>query len=237
MQEVITRVDEASRRAPEIVDGVYTAAAKKCREAYDVVDSSNDEVFQYELYDWYLTQGASERLLAVKSPYVVSYLQRKAKQSVQHADLLWRYWAQRERYHDAATVQLQLAKSEFQLTLDKRIEYLSKAKANAFTLTPGTDRLARQQLLHDVTEQLEIGTIQEELIPRLQRDPRINPARKEEVMARLNGRILGVTEVRKDKTNAFRGPNSLLTTYAFLRENLSYLTSMPTPPATSTYVS
>lgn len=178
-----------------MVDGAYTVTAKRRNEAYAVIDNSDDEVFQYVLYDWYLDNGWSDRLLAVRSSYVISYLQRKAKQSVDHADLLWRYFAQRERFHDAAAVQLQLAKSDFQLSLEKRIEYLSRAKANASTFTPGIARQPRQVLLHEVSELLDVANIQDDLLQRLKHERRITAERREQVLAHLDGQVLGLTEV------------------------------------------
>jgi len=63
---------------------------KRKQEAYDVINNSKDEVFQINLYDWYLAQGWSDRLLDIDSPFVITYLQRKSVQDVAHADLLWR---------------------------------------------------------------------------------------------------------------------------------------------------
>lgn len=192
---MIAQVDQASRQSPEIVDGVYTLSARRVKEAYAIIDNSNDEVFQYDLYDWYLERGWSDRLLAVGSPYVISYLQSKSKQSVDHANLLWRFFAQRERYHDAAAVQLQLAKSQFRLSLDKRIEYLSKAKANASTMTPGVGRQSRQLLLHEISELLTVANIQQDLLQRLKHDPRLNEERRGQVLEELDGQVLGLSQV------------------------------------------
>lgn len=192
---MIRKVDQASSQAPQIVDGNYTTTAKRHEEAYSVIDNSDDEVFQYVLYDWYLENGLTDRLLSVRSSYVVSYLQRKAKQSVDHADLLWRYFAQRERYHDAAAVQLQLAKSDFQLSLERRIEYLSKAKANASASTPGIGRQARQTLIVVTGELLDVANIQDDLLHRVKRDQRVAEDRREQALKHLDGQVLSLTDV------------------------------------------
>ncbi|KAI9756653.1 MAG: hypothetical protein M4579_003742 [Chaenotheca gracillima] len=192
---VIAAVDHASSQSPEMVDGSYTLTAKRRSEAYAVIDESDDEVFQYDLYGWYLSQGFTDRLLAVGSPYVVSYLQGKSKTDVAHADLLWRYYALKQRYYDAAGVQWQLAKSEFPLSLDKRIEYLSKAKANASTYSTGTRRQPRQVLLHEVTELLDIANIQDDVLQRLKGDDRLTTERKQEVLTKVDGPILSLSEL------------------------------------------
>lgn len=178
-----------------MINGVYTTTARRRNEAYSIIEKSDDEVFQYDLYDWYLEKGWTDRLLALRSSYVVSYLERRAKQSVDHADLLWRYFAQMQRYHDAAAVQLQLAKSNFKLPLERRIEYLSKAKANASTSTPGTARQARQILLHEISEMLDVANIQDDLLQKLKYDERLLPEGRKEHMAHLDDQILNLTEV------------------------------------------
>lgn len=195
IHQVITALARSASQVPDIVDGQYTLASRRRTEAYDVIDTSEDEVFQTDLYDWYLAQGQADRLLSVNSPYVITYLQRKSSGDIAHADLLWRYYNQVERYHDAATVQLALAKSTFTLSLDRRIEYLSRAKANASTHKPGLGRQTRQTLLREISDLLDVANIQDDLLQRLKGDARIAQDRKPEVVKELDGPILGLTEV------------------------------------------
>ncbi len=136
----------------------------------------------------------------IKSPYVVSYLQRKSLDDVAHADLLWRYYAHYNSFFEAATVQLQLAKSGFDLSLEARIGYLSRAKTNASTRTTGMadlgmSRMSRQELLREVGDMVGIATIQEDLLQRMKADPRLSAERRPEVLKQLDGRILPVDEV------------------------------------------
>ncbi|KAI9841963.1 MAG: hypothetical protein M1837_000283 [Sclerophora amabilis] len=193
--DVITVVDQASAQVPEMIDGAYTLTAKKRSEAYSVIDESDDEVFQYDLYSWYLSQGLIDRLLGVGSPYVVSYLQSKSKADVAHADLLWRYYALKQRYYDAAGVQLELAKSDFQLPLEKRIEYLSKAKANASTHSSGVRRQPRQILLHEIAELLDVANIQDDLLQRLRGEERLPSDRKSDILSSLDGQLMNLSEL------------------------------------------
>lgn len=192
---MILSLDHASTQSPDIVDGQFTLAAKRRREAYDVVDMSEDEVFQTDLYDWYLTQGRADRLLEIQSPYIVTYLQRKSSDNITHADLLWRYYSQADRHNEAAGVQLALAKSGFVLPLNRRIEYLSRAKANANTYTPGVSRSARQVVLREVSDLLDVGNIQDDLLQRLKVDERMASERKPAVVEALDGPILSLTQV------------------------------------------
>lgn len=192
---MILSLDQASNQSPDIVDGQFTLSAKRRREAYEVVDTAEDEVFQTDLYDWYLTQGRADRLLEIQSPYMVTYLQRKSSDNITHADLLWRYYSQADKHNEAAGVQLALAKSNFALSLDQRIEYLSRAKANANTYTPGVSRSARQVLLREISDLLDIGNIQDDLLQRLKADERMTPERRPDVIQALDGPILSLTQV------------------------------------------
>ncbi|KAI9800855.1 MAG: hypothetical protein M1825_003638 [Sarcosagium campestre] len=198
IHRIIVILDDVSRNVPQTLDGNLTDAATRRNEANHVIDNSNDEVFQFTLYDWYLEQGWADRLLGIQSTYVASYLQGKAKQSLAHADLLWRYFSQQSRYFEAATVQLQLAKSDFAISLEKRIEYLSKARANASTSSAGIDRVSRQALLREVSELLDVANIQDDLLARLRNEPRLKaqPEREAQVLQQLDGKVIGLTEVR-----------------------------------------
>ena len=193
---MITSLDNASKQTQDMVDGQYTLAAKRRAEAYGVIDNSDDEVFQTDLYDWYLSRGQAERLLEIQSPYVVTYLERKSTEDIAHADLLWRYYSQWGRYHDAATVQLSLARSNFQLSLDRRIEYLGRAKANASTYTSGVGRQSRQILLREVSDLLDIANIQDEILQRLKGDSRVTADVRPNILGELDGQVLSLDVVR-----------------------------------------
>lgn len=179
-----------------MVDGQYTVTARRRTEAYDVIETSEDEAFQTDLYDWYLAQGRTDRLLEIHSPYIVTYLQRKALDDIANADLLWRYHSQNGQNHEAARVQLELAQSVFTLTLDQRIEYLGRAKANASTSTPGVARQTRYQLLRSVSDLLDVANIQSDVLQRLKVDHRISAERRPQIIKELNGTILPFDVVR-----------------------------------------
>ena len=192
---VINAVDESMARSPNFQDGRPTLTATRRNEAYDVISRSTDQVFLSNLYDWYLSQGWHERLLATDSPFIVTYLQRRSAEDIEHADLLWRYYGQSSQFYDAARVQLQLARSGFNLSLDRRIEYLSRARANASTYTQGGNRKSKQKLLQEITEFLDVANIQDEILQRLKEDPRLSGEQRQGVLSRVDGPILTVTEV------------------------------------------
>ncbi|KJZ77834.1 hypothetical protein HIM_03011 [Hirsutella minnesotensis 3608] len=178
IHDVLHHLDAATSKEPEYVDGKLSLIATKRQEAYAVVNGADDEVFHFDLYEWYIQQGWTDRILAIESPHVITFLQRLATTSAEHADLLCRFYTNRSRFFDAAEVQADLANSDFALGIKDRIKLLSLAKANASVVTVGVSRQQQQMLNHAVSEQLEVANIQDDLLGRLRVDERINPDRK-----------------------------------------------------------
>ncbi|KAI4251721.1 MAG: hypothetical protein L6R42_008274, partial [Xanthoria sp. 1 TBL-2021] len=140
-------------------------------------------------------ENRSDRLLEVESPCIITYLERRSSDDIAHADLLWKYYLQNERYQDAAMVQLALAKSQFVLSLDQRISYLGNAKTNASTTRPGIVRSSRTEVLREVSDLLDVANIQSDLLQRLKGESRITADRRPQVIEELNGQILPLTVV------------------------------------------
>ncbi|KAK7523652.1 non-repetitive nucleoporin [Phyllosticta citriasiana] len=200
VHRVIQAVDAASLAEPQLVDGQFSATETRKQEAYDEINGSTDEVFQIHLYDWYLEQGWSDRLLDIETDYVVSYLRRKSEEEARHADLLWKYYAHHHRFFEAAEVQLQLAKSGFDLTLEQRIRYLSQAKTNASArLTSVSDvhltRQSRQELLREASDLLDLANIQGDILERMRSDARLGPDRRPIILRELNGQVLPLDDL------------------------------------------
>ncbi|KAL7627249.1 hypothetical protein AAE478_001438 [Parahypoxylon ruwenzoriense] len=195
IHRVLQDLDAASGREPEMIDGKPTLIATKRAEAYDVVSSSSDEVFHFDLYEWYIRQGWTDRLLSINSPHVTTFLRRLASKDVEHADLLCRFYTMRRMYFDAAKVQSDLAQSDFPITIKDRLTLLSKAKTNASVMTTGISRQEQQLLNHKVTELLEVAHIQDDLLERLKADSRIPAERQPEIQKALDGKIQALTEL------------------------------------------
>ncbi|KAL2267233.1 hypothetical protein VTJ83DRAFT_4510 [Remersonia thermophila] len=195
IHEVLDRLEVAFAGEPEVVDGRPTLAATKRMEAYSVVNGSNDEVFHFDLYEWYIEKNWTDRILAIDSPHVVTYLERLAETDYQHAELLCRFYTHRSRFFEAAQVQATLAKSDLNIGIKDRITLLSRAKGNASVNTIGVSRQQQQLLNHEVTELLEIAHIQDDLLERLRADVRISQDRLPEIEQALDGPIKGVTEL------------------------------------------
>nr|POE87852.1 nucleoporin [Quercus suber] len=193
----IEQLDQATGSAPETIDGQYTIAAKRRSEAYDVVNNSEDVVFLTCLYDWYLGLGQADRLLDIESRHVVEYLQRQSQTSRAHADLLWRYFAHHNQYLQAATVQSELANSGFEINLEERIGYLSRARTNASTrqTTLTESRQTKQQILRQISDALDAANIQDELLQRLKNDARFVDERRAQIVDVLDGPILPLADM------------------------------------------
>ena len=208
--KVIVAVDTLAGPDPGYIDGQMTQIAKRQNEAYNVISGSTDEVFLTSLYDWYLEQGWSDRLLQTQSDFVVTYLERKSEDDIAHADLLWRYYAQSQRFFEAAKVQFQLAQSAFTLPLSRRIEYLGRARANASTYTPDVGRQARQRLLQDISNLIDVANIQDDLLQRLKDDDRIASDRKAEVLRNVDGPVMDISTVSsasfRNQSRSFPAP-------------------------------
>lgn len=197
IHQVISAVDEAADHATERQDGHETALSKRRSEAYNVINNSDDEVFQNTLFDWYVSQGWSDRLLDISSPFVVSYLRRRMEKDPAHADLLWRYHAHHDNFLEAASVQLLLAKSSFDISLEDRIAYLSRARTNASIRTTLLldSRQTRHQLLREISDLVDVAGVQDEILQRIRTDPRLTDERRPAVTSQLDGKILDVDKL------------------------------------------
>ncbi|ROT42235.1 nucleoporin Nup157/170 [Sodiomyces alkalinus F11] len=195
IHDALRHLDAAINQEPEEVDGRLTLLGTKRLEAYEVVNGSDDEVFHFDLYEWYIQQGWSDRLLSIDSPHVVTFLQRLAGTSLEHADLLCRFYTQRSRYFEAAEVQAELAMSDFAIGIKDRVTLLSRAKANAEVKTVGISQQQQRILIHSITEELDVANIQADLLDRLRADSRINDEKKAEIQQALDGRVRDLSEL------------------------------------------
>lgn len=162
---------------------------------YDTCFASQEKSFHYEFYRWFINQGYSERLLTVDTPFILPFLEEASQNDLALTELLWLYHAKREHYFQAAKILYSLAVSEFDLTLKKRIECLSRA--NGFcncTCAPNV----RQEMIHLSTliqELFEVANVQLDLLAAIQRDPRVNKENQAIATESLNFKIQNASEL------------------------------------------
>jgi len=196
VHQVLRQVDAVASAEPEFIDGRETLTATKRKEAYQVVNSSDDEVFHFGLYEWYIDQGWTDRLLNIESRHVITFLERLAQVDVAHAELLCRFYTHAGLFFKAAQVQLHLAESDFGIGIKDRITLLSRAKSNASVTTAEVSRQQQQLLNHKISDLLEVAHIQDDVLERLKKDARIDDQRMIEIETALDGKIQTLTEVR-----------------------------------------
>lgn len=193
---VLEAVDDEASKAPMMLDGLPTEAAQRHQLAYQVVWSSDDEVFQSSLFDWFLRKGLSEKLLSFEGNAIIPYLERRSHGSIQHADLLWQYYSRREIFYEAAFTLRNLAVSEFRIPLDARIEYLSRARGLSNCRCPVGTRQAMNELLQRIQEEMDVAMIQADVLRRVREDHRISEGKLTAIIEQLDGQLLPMSDVR-----------------------------------------
>lgn len=188
------------------------------------VIASNDELLHNSFYDWLFEHQQREALLQIKSPFLESYLKRKAKvcgNQLAVLDLLWMYYEVNGNYRSAAHILDKLAESHASdIDLNKRIEYLSRAimcmrscpshiSKNFQDSDFGGDAAKTYgEFLHELEEKMEIAEIQLQILDNLQRLPE-QPIVQASIV-KLNTDLLGVTELYQDFAEKFDLPECML---------------------------
>lgn len=164
-------------------------------ETYFVCYSSPDEIFHYNFYDWFIYKDVVIRLLDIETPFILPYLEMKAKTDLKIANLLWTYHQKRGNFFAAAEVLLELAKSSFELTLSQRIEFLSRAKTYCSCPCPPNLQHAITQLSLTIQEYLDVANIQDEILRAVVNDDYFDEERKAIVISQLQSELLPVSEL------------------------------------------
>ncbi|KAG0342823.1 hypothetical protein BG004_005583 [Podila humilis] len=125
----------------------------------------DDNIFHTFLYDYLLSNGRTDLLLKINSPYVVDFLQECTKLDA-YKDLLSTYYTTHGDFGLAAKELGRIADStHYKLSFFERLEYLSRAVSNAKSYPAGSDpKTENGKMLIDLEEKLEVGNIQLEII-------------------------------------------------------------------------
>ncbi|KAG5438918.1 hypothetical protein PCANB_002248 [Pneumocystis canis] len=164
-------------------------------DTYKTVYMSKDELFHYSLYDWYVERGMLERILNIETSYVQAYLERKSLSNLDLADLLWQYHSRHGSFYEAACVLYELAQSNFPITLGQRMEYLSRGKGLCNCDVSLEIRPMMNKLAHDLQEELDVITVQDDIIQSIRGDERLSVEKKHEMIRNLNGKLIPLTDL------------------------------------------
>ncbi|KAJ1969300.1 hypothetical protein IWQ62_000705 [Dispira parvispora] len=202
--QTIQSLDRAENRpkfpAPERRGGVSGSQLPESDEYRQMVlqrvMSSQDTLFYYCFYEWYLTRGDIHELLNLNPPHLEEFLTREPL-NLEKCDLLWSFYARNNAYLNAAKVLSNLAESrDFNLQFAARMEYLSLAVGNARSSMNSPLRREGFALLQDLEEKLEVAQIQLEVQRTLQSHS--TDGNHEPLLERVNGNLLTISDLFND---------------------------------------
>lgn len=169
------------------------------RNAYARALALQDEALQYKLYDWLIERGMTDQLLEVRTDFIEPYLLQEPA-TLERYDLLWQYYARHYQNANAARVLATLADStDFGLSLNKRLEYLSLASSNAKSQFPNPSM--RQDIisfLTEIDEKLEVGSVQVEIYQQVEELIDLEDQQRTNLLKQLDERLYSITEVSTD---------------------------------------
>lgn len=168
-------------------------------EVFQACIKSSDEIFHTKLYEWLCEKNLSSKLLEVQSPFVESFLKKKAESdsySTNHLDLMWRFYERRGNFLGAAQILDKLAsKPCTDHELDERLAYLSRAKGCVEAMaTPG-------EYLHELEEKMEVVRIQILVYRRLKELPESHAI--QEAINQLNYCLSDLTQLYQNYAQKF----------------------------------
>ncbi|XP_057299970.1 nuclear pore complex protein Nup155-like [Hydractinia symbiolongicarpus] len=161
---------------------------------------SGDELFHVTLYQWFIRTNQTDRLLEIKSPFLEQYLIATAAE--QHPnnkevlDLLWKFYEKNKNFMSAAKLLMKLSEKEGPtLTIQNRLEYLSRALISAKSAPVNTD--IDGEFLQEVEEKLEVAQIQLKIFDQLSQK-NIQANTKDKALIELNLKLLDISTLYGD---------------------------------------
>lgn len=167
-------------------------------ESYKTALNYNDKLFHYQLYDWLVSQNAQQKLLQLDTDFILPYLQEKSRNSLDISNLLWVYQSKRSNFFSAAQILYSLAVSDFDIKLDQRIEYLSRANGFCNSVCPPSQRQQMIQLAGLIQEIFDVAAAQDDILSLVKNDSRVDVDSRTELINQLDGKILPVSDLFND---------------------------------------
>lgn len=236
--DVLIQVDLEALRITETTNQLKINEFTEVRDTtYETCFSSQDKDFHYHFYQWFIDQGVKERLLEIRTPFVLPFLEEKSHNDLGMSDLLWLNFAKKENYYDAANILYGLALSQFELNLRQRLEYLSRANGFCNCVCPPNVRQKMIQLSMVVQELFEVGNVQLDLLSTIENDIRISKENKVSAITALDNKILTISELFNNyadplgyydlcliifKTSEYKNTDDILKRWELFFEKLYY---------------
>ncbi|CAI8052459.1 Nuclear pore complex protein Nup155 [Geodia barretti] len=178
---------------------------KEFAEMLALVLRSKDELLHVTVYSWLIAAHMAETLVEIQSPFIEDYLNNMAsvQQDNRHVlDLLWRYYEKTKAYSGAARILDELAhKQDPELTLDQRVEYMSRGVmcAKSSRLTTTSDTIG--ELLHELEEKMEVARIQLQISEALKLQPQTQPVKT--AIRKLDGQLADISTLYGEYADTF----------------------------------
>lgn len=163
-----------------------TDATQYANQMMNLIVGSNDELSHVTLYQWLVDTNRTDRLLAITSPYLETFLTRSNGQSPLH-HLLWRYYERNRDYFKAAKTLLLLAEQIGDTPVNVRVEYLSRALMCLSSCEMNTASSYSDFMLH-MEEKKEVARVQLMVLDALQGE-----GASADVIAQVNSSLLTLT--------------------------------------------
>ncbi|CCH60564.1 hypothetical protein TBLA_0D00570 [Henningerozyma blattae CBS 6284] len=165
------------------------------QESYEYALTYNDQLFHYKLYDWLVSQKQQDKLLQLKTDYILPYLEEKSKDSLEVSKVLWVYLSRMSKFFEAAEVLYLLSLSDFEIKLNERIEFLSRANGFCNSLSLSNQKSKMIQLGNQIQEIFEVASIQDDILSLIITDNRIETDIKDKLIKELDNKILTVSKL------------------------------------------
>ncbi|XP_071552896.1 nuclear pore complex protein Nup155 isoform X3 [Panulirus ornatus] len=163
-----------------------TDATQYANQMMAQIVGSNDELAHVTLYQWLVDTNRTDRLLAISSSFLETFLTRTNGQTpLNH--LLWRYHERKRDYFKAAKTLLLLAEQIGDTPVNVRVEYLSRALMCLSSCEMNTAANYSDFMLH-LEEKKEVARVQLMVLDALQSE-----GGSADVIGQLNSSLLTLT--------------------------------------------
>lgn len=114
------------------------------RMVIDTALGSNDTLFHFKLYEWFMRNKLENELMSRNAPFLVTYFQKYVNNEKDSFEFLWRFYRNRDDFYMAAEYLYKLASSiTSEIDLSERMHYLTLARVNILAAASNSSRSTR----------------------------------------------------------------------------------------------